>query len=856
MMESHPDERPAKRFKHESYKDTLKGVHLPSALNQTKFDLELSDTDSHFHEALLHWQELNLAPAFLKFARDADPLSASMPLLLHNWKEIVELWFGALEESDDEGLRAILDLFQKLAHDLRTTISPEYPRVLKRLLQLHPRSLSAEALTALLATFSALFKYVLVPSVDAELLQQAWKAFCDVLPQCHPEVQRATAEVWGATLRRLKVSLREDAVKLIASSATSSLGDVCAWTFVTACKSVSQTLHTVTSSLMSPLVQYYLDTDTPDDAFTLVRRVFTALIHHCKSADQFSPVSDAVVKLYEEVIKSKDEGRIHRVLEVASIVCSVRQGSRMSHKQLGTLLAGYPAIPLTDALHISLLKFATSALTAGDMAVWMAHARKVFDHAWERPLLGIELTGALSELLWGGWKLVALPHVSVKTHKLLETHPTETLELLAALNGEKRLGDMDIVWKQRFGTWVEKTLSNWDRSEANVRMLECVLQLSNLLSKLTPLLVAIVDRELEAEEPRGEYDTSYANSAWVIGACARCISERSAKEWSDTVDLSNWTRRVVEKWSWSGQALDGMAALVRLSRVSQNPLGLDTLYEQLKSALLSHSRLLRLSTLRLLSSPIVQATEGTIELVKKALQGEEISVDVQGVRERVLRIGRLPLAVKDGDDVAADICARWLIAQLKVNLRPLWSPAASALSSLSSRFGDLVWGLLFQEVQNAALPAVEQASDPAWLKENTDSGDVIWEDERSWRDPSAHKFRTAVAKWVRHRAAEHAIVQSQGTADRFDGTTYETQLLAVLEECAPVAEKHNRDLVPYFLAVAGRGGAVFADRGVCGRAGRGMCAGETNRDSGSVLLAVIRCDSLVFAGIQLVLRCY
>lgn len=67
------------------------------------------DTDSHFREALLHWQELNLAPAFLKFARDADPLSASMPLLLHNWKEVVELWLGALEESDDEGLRAILE---------------------------------------------------------------------------------------------------------------------------------------------------------------------------------------------------------------------------------------------------------------------------------------------------------------------------------------------------------------------------------------------------------------------------------------------------------------------------------------------------------------------------------------------------------------------------------------------------------------------------------------------------------------------------------------------------------------------------------------------------------------------------
>lgn len=127
-------------------------------------------------------------------------------------------------------------LFQKLAHDLRTTLGPEYPRVLRRLLKLLPRSLSAEALTALLATFSALFKYVLVPSVDSQLLEQAWATFHEVLPKCHPEVQRAIAEVWGATLRRLKVSLREDCVRILAASSGEGLGDACAWIFVTACK--------------------------------------------------------------------------------------------------------------------------------------------------------------------------------------------------------------------------------------------------------------------------------------------------------------------------------------------------------------------------------------------------------------------------------------------------------------------------------------------------------------------------------------------------------------------------------------------------------------------------------------------
>lgn len=67
------------------------------------------DNNSHFHEALDHWRQLNLSPAFLRFAGQADPLSASMPLLLHNWREITDLWTAALDASDDEALRALLE---------------------------------------------------------------------------------------------------------------------------------------------------------------------------------------------------------------------------------------------------------------------------------------------------------------------------------------------------------------------------------------------------------------------------------------------------------------------------------------------------------------------------------------------------------------------------------------------------------------------------------------------------------------------------------------------------------------------------------------------------------------------------
>ncbi|KZT04836.1 uncharacterized protein LAESUDRAFT_682314 [Laetiporus sulphureus 93-53] len=566
-MDPHEEERPVKRFKHQSYKDTLRGVHLPSALNQSKFDDVIADNDSHFHEALDHWRELNLSPAFVKFARHADPLSASMPLLLHNCEAVIDLWLEALDGADDEALKALLDLFQKLSHDLRTTLAPKYPTVLLRLTQLLPRSLSAPTLTALLATFSALFKYVLIPAVDTELLDQAWAVFRETLLRCDPEVQRATAEVWGAALRRLKASTREHCVRLIAASAESSLADACVWVYVSACKSVSQTLHTSTSSLFRPLLSYYLECGTPEMSLKLIRRVMTALIHHCKDSEQFSSVAEVVLEQFLQCAKAEsgdaDEERLRRMLEVAAVACSVRQGSRMTHKQLLTMLSEFDKIPLTDALHSSVLKFTTSILLAGDMALWMASGRKVLERTWERPALALELCGALSDLGWGGWKMVAQPHVMKHTAELLQSHPHRTLELLVALHREKRLVGVDVVWKQRLQEWADRTFARWEQTEDNILLLHDALSLSSLMPTLSPILIRVIDATLQSPNPLQEYEQSFANSAWVLGVCMRSLSMRQPAEWSNDVPLSSWTQVIVEKWNWSGVALGGLVALIR-----------------------------------------------------------------------------------------------------------------------------------------------------------------------------------------------------------------------------------------------------------------------------------------------------
>jgi hypothetical protein len=67
------------------------------------------DDQSHFQVALEQWRQLNLASAFLQFANKSEPLSASLPLLLHNWEAVVDLWIGATNEADLESKQPLLE---------------------------------------------------------------------------------------------------------------------------------------------------------------------------------------------------------------------------------------------------------------------------------------------------------------------------------------------------------------------------------------------------------------------------------------------------------------------------------------------------------------------------------------------------------------------------------------------------------------------------------------------------------------------------------------------------------------------------------------------------------------------------
>jgi U3 small nucleolar RNA-associated protein 20 len=175
----------------------------------------------------------------------------------------------------------------------------------------------------------------------------------------------------------------------------------------------------------------------------------------------------------------------------------------------------------------------------------------------------------------------------------------------------------------------------------------------------------------------------------------------------------------------------------------------EDIYPHLTSSVLSHSHRSRLSALYILSSSLVCLDPTQAHVLSQLLQAEEVPIDAPNSRERVLRVTQLERIIPSGDAVVSELAVHWLVAQFKIGLRPVWLPTAQVLEKLSERCGEVVWRVLFGELK-AVVSSSTVDDVPDWIKDAGDEDsdiDDVRESERSWRDPSAHKIRSALGQW-------------------------------------------------------------------------------------------------------------
>jgi U3 small nucleolar RNA-associated protein 20 len=218
-----------------------------------------------------------------------------------------------------------ISLLQKLLHDLRSTLAPQYEQLLTVLLPLSTKSLAPEVLPIYLQTLSTLFKYLLLSQPD--LLLSTWSSVQSTLRPCTLEMQRMLGEVVGTTIRKLKLEDRLRVVQLLVDE-PDDLENAIAWVFVSATQSVSNTLHATAASFVTALLDRYLVSESYERSFKLLRRVLSSAMHH-STIESFASVVEAVVLKLEGIKAAEQEEQLARMLEVVCVICAFKKGKSM-----------------------------------------------------------------------------------------------------------------------------------------------------------------------------------------------------------------------------------------------------------------------------------------------------------------------------------------------------------------------------------------------------------------------------------------------------------------------------------------------------------------------------------------------
>ncbi|KAG8741929.1 hypothetical protein FRC12_015514 [Ceratobasidium sp. 428] len=175
-------------------------------------------------------------------------------------------------------------------------------------------------------------------------------------------------------------------------------------------------------------------------------------------------------------------------------------------------------------------------------------------------------------------------------------------------------------------------LQNWNLGD-NATELPNILTLSPLLPNAAPSVSRIITL----------LHTSKVLNDVTMGAALRTLAslDGAAGEVGE-IELVE----MAKTWGWSGNVMGALVELQPLLASKSQSIPSNELLPHLLARLTSHSRILRSSTLHLLSGPCISQAPEQTDVLSRLVAAEAVPLTVRGVRERVVKTRK----VADGGD--------------------------------------------------------------------------------------------------------------------------------------------------------------------------------------------------------------
>lgn len=823
----------------------------------------------------LELQDLTLP--YQDLAGKLHPLTRTLPMTLLNLDPIMAEFttffaqFKNGETNADAGLDSALFLLQALYETCLGEMAPFIPTTVQSLVHVGAlRKLEPKLVERTYSTLSLVLRTMtphLLKPENLTILRAAWSV---VRPYLNPRgnksyVRKCIADAWAGTLRKARGEGLQRLMTILLEEPTAGMEAV----WANSMKGASHHLHSRALPIFTVLLDELAASPSAEQVDTL-RLVVTSLVHHC-SANHTGPLVEAVlshVDLVDSTIASSSKQKLvanfsasTAFLDVLSAFLYTRKGKRFPPTQLKPTMiklqslipllsdSAAPSSTLSDEAQAersrwrqALVAAIVGSLYAGHLAEWLSPGVAIIEALWNA-LPASEAFAFVNMCIafkWLGIEQFLLAHVAKTALGSLVSDPLPTLVLLNNLASAGYLsggllnvqgGRWRITLVKGLASLLE-TLRASSLEVADRRILGQVLQLLPFLSgegaKFTDDLFELLGRFIPT--PDGEaYENWRTEGAWndghVVGrvlAALHQITLRSSAAVQEGVEQTLVDRDTINvlitQYHWCREVLEQVALLVE--HWPELPIATKSV-EALYPNIMSADSSLRLSSIKIASVQVRSTSEQAREIWELCEQVELAEMSLKNVRERtahIARLGRHLVALpSDATDIAsqtAKFAIKYLIAQLKVNFRPVWAETVTALTALAARHSEDIWTVVWEEIsktistQQTVMPDLGVVN-PEWTKQKlAEEADVEYDEEdMEFRCTGLAKGRTVVARaWEDNNDVTNldvAEIQPQISRDRLDVLSYESQLLAVLTATPAMAEKHTRLVVPVVLAIAG-----------------------------------------------------
>lgn len=168
---------------------------------------------------------------------------------------------------------------------------------------------------------------------------------------------------------------------------------------------------------------------------------------------------------------------------------------------------------------------------------------------------------------------------------------------------------------------------------------------------------------------------------------------------------------------------------------------------------------LRQSSLKILAVTSRKTSPGSASIWDLCLTVEQSEMSLKNVRERTNNIARLGRYIVNQSDPAEDVektinaAITYLVAQLKVNFRPVWAETVSTLTSLAPQHAEQIWTVVWDQLSKtivadkAVIPDLE-VSNPEWTtqKAAAEEADGYDDEDQEFRCTALFKGRASVSR--------------------------------------------------------------------------------------------------------------